>query len=125
MPEDLATRRMRIWTPDPSPVDPGVLAGVPSAPLTLEDILARRHVCFAPDELRNLLERARTSYIELGTPDGGTEKIEYRHHVVNARVDDATLYFLRRLYYKYRLTRSEAIRLGIFLLREVLEKQEV
>ena len=115
MPESFESKRIRVHIPDPYPrVDPGVYAGVPGAPITLDDIFARRHVCFTPDELRSILERARAL-------DPGDELKEY---VVTARVDQATMYFLRSIQARYRVSRSTIIRLGVYLLKEALEKQQ-
>ena len=124
MPDTVETRRMRIHIPDPYPrVDPGVYAGVPGAPLTIDDVLARRHVCFSPNELRAVLERAR-GRLEVETPLGVDEVETRKDWVVHARVDQATIYFLRRLQARFNIDRSTAIRLGVYLLREALEKQQ-
>lgn len=114
---DEVSRRMRIHTPPLGPLDPGIYAGVPGAPITLDDVLARRHVCFSPDELKSLLERARNS--SMATEDD----IKPKEYIVTARVDDATMFFLRAIQAKYNIGRSTIIRLGIYLLREVLEKE--
>ncbi|MEB3862331.1 MAG: hypothetical protein GSR84_08970 [Desulfurococcales archaeon] len=124
MAESFETRRMRIHIPDPYPqVDPGVYAGVPGAPLSIDDVLQRRHVCFSPDELRSILERAR-GRLEAETPLGVDEVETRKDWVVHARVDRATVYFLRRLQARFNIDRSTAIRLGVYLLKEALEKQQ-
>ena len=123
--DEYRTRRMRIWMPEPAPsIDPEILAGVPAAPLSLEDVVGRRHVCFSPDELRYIVERAKMRILKVKTPDGAEEEVDVMDRVITARVDPAAWYFLRDLERRFGIRRSEAIRIGLFLLREILETQE-
>ena len=106
------------------PLEPGIYQGVPNAPLTIDEVMTRRHVCFSPDELKAILDRmrGRIPITVKGEDIVDVAKINF-DRVLTVRVDKATEYFINQLELKYRLSRTEILRLGIYLLKEILDKQ--
>lgn len=103
------------------------LAGVPKSAVPKIDMIIHNEVCIYPDEFYEILSRAKSGArvnIEVDGEDAGTVVSAYKHTVV-AKIDTYTLDWIHRLQRKYGLTTSAILRLGVFLLREVLEKGQV
>ena len=104
------------------------LRGVPRQYRAVVDLIPHVKVCFMPEDFMDILRKALIGERAEISPDG------WRKEEINltpftrpmvVKVDPATEYWLRQLSRSYGLSISSAIRLGVFLLKEFLERGKV
>ena len=102
--------------------------GVPQEWSDVYALVPQTSICFYPEEIVEIIRKARGKEIPITMIHEDTEitqaVIRSPFNIPLAtKVDQATAFWLKRLHDKFKITPSEALRLGVFLLMELLRKE--